>query len=541
MADNISSTSLVDVKEDHAKVDLRDFMLQQDFSSDFAELDQLEADAYAQRTFWDRLMYLEYKMDFKNKAHMTYFLGFFASMAGILSGLDQLLISGANVFMPKALGLTDHEESLVSSLMPLGAVLGSIIISPLNEYVGRRPSLVISCLFYTLGAGLCAGARNVGTMYAGRFTLGIGIGIEGGCVGIYVAECCLPHLRGGLVSLYQMNIALGEVLGYAVAAIFYDVPGNWRFILGSSLVFSTILFIGLFFLPESPRFLIHKEKYGEAYGVWKRLRDISDDNNKLEFMEMRQAAMQEHQERVDNNRKYLWTDFFTKPRARRALVYSNIMIFLGQFTGVNGIMYYMLRLMSNIGFTTKNSVFMSLVGGGALLIGTIPAVLLMDRFGRRLWANTMLPMCFLGLLLVGIGYLINIDTNLPAAEGVYLTGLIIYMGFFGSYACLTWVVPAESFPTYLRSYGMTVSSANLYLCAFIITYNFSRMQKAMSNTGLTLGFFGGIAVVGWIYQMLCMPETKNKTLEEIDDIFEKPTKQIMRENLANMGIKWLKV
>merc|ERR1712130_720253 len=108
-------------------------------------------------------------------------------------------------------------------------------ISPLNEYVGRRPSLVISCLFYTLGAGLCAGARNVGTMYAGRFTLGIGIGIEGGCVGIYVAECCLPHLRGGLVSLYQMNIALGEVLGYAVAAIFYDVPGNWRFILGSSL------------------------------------------------------------------------------------------------------------------------------------------------------------------------------------------------------------------------------------------------------------------------------------------------------------------
>jgi hypothetical protein len=209
------------------------------------------------------------------------------------------------------------------------------------------------------------------------------------------------------------------------------------------------------------------------------------------------------------------------------------MVFLGQFTGVNAVMYYMSVLMSNIGFNDKDSVFMSLVGGGALMLGTIPAVLYMEKFGRRYWANTMLPGFFIGLLLVGIGYKIPLDKHPKAAEGVYLTGLILYMGFFGSYACLTWVIPSEVFPTYLRSYGMTTSDANLFLCSFIVTYNFTRMMESMTRIGLTVGFYGGIAVIGWFYQILFMPETKNKSLEEIDQLFSKPTSEIVRENVKN--------
>jgi hypothetical protein len=114
------------------------------------------------------------------------------------------------------------------------------------------------------------------------------------------------------------------------------------------------------------------------------------------------------------------------------------MILLGQLTGVNAIMYYMSVLMNQIGFNKEQSNYMSLVGGGSLLLGTIPAIFLMETCGRRFWAITMLPGFFIGLVLIGIGYLIPLDTNLMAAEGCYLTGLIIYMGFFGSYACLTW-------------------------------------------------------------------------------------------------------
>lgn len=195
----------------------------------------------------------------------------------------------------------------------------------------------------------------------------------------------------------------------------------------------------------------------------------------------------------------------------------------------------MSTLMGKIGFSDKRSVAMSMVGGAALLIGTIPAILWMDRFGRRTWSMTIVIFA-IGLVLVGVGYLINMKTNLVAAEGVYLTGQILYNMAFGSYAALTWVLPSESFSLSTRSAGMTVASALLYLFAFTVTYNFERMQTVMTYTGLTLGFYGGIAVViGIPYQLLCMPETKNRTLEEIDDIFSRPTIDIIRENIS-----WLK-
>jgi sugar porter (SP) family MFS transporter len=373
-------------------------------------------------------------------------------------------------------------------------------------------------------------------MIAARVILGMGVGLEGGTVPVYVAETAERKVRGNLVSLYQFNIALGEVLGYAVAAMFLRVPGNWRYILGSSLVFSTIMLIGMLFLPESPRFHMHKGRVLDAYRVWKRIRGTHDREARLEFYIMKASVQHEARVVAESavNKRFPWLDFFTVPRARRALIYANIMILLGQLTGVNAIMYYMSVLMNQIGFDAEKANYMSLVGGGSLLVGTIPAVFLMERYGRRFWANTMLPGFFIGLVVIGVSYQIPLETNLQGAEACYLIGLILYMGFFGCYACLTWVVPSEVYPTYLRSYGMTTSDALLFLASFVVTYNFSAMQEAMTRTGLTLGFYGGIAVVGWFYQLLFMPETKDKTLEEIDLLFQKPTSQIVAENVRNL-------
>ncbi|GFF35782.1 putative metabolite transport protein YwtG [Aspergillus udagawae] len=490
-----------------------------------AELQQLEEQLGA-------IKKSRFELTFANPAYFTYVLVAFASMGGLLSGLDQSLISGANLTMPKTLHLSASQASLVNSGMPLGAVGGALILSPCNEYLGRRMAIIVSCILYTIGAGLEAGAINFGMMFAGRFVLGMGVGLEGGTVPVYVAESVPGKIRGNLVSLYQLNIALGEVLGYAVAAMFFGVAGDWRYILGSSLVFSTILLVGMLFMPESPRYLMHKGRTVEAYGVWKRIRGFDAYESKEEFLGMRQAVAAENEEQA-NTKKWAWLDFFTNGRARRAMIYANIMVFLGQFTGVNAVMYYMGVLMTKIGFDDRTSVYMSLVGGGALLIGTIPAVLYMERFGRRYWANVMLPGFFIGLVLVGAGYAVDYNTYPATAEGLYLTGIILYMGFFGSYACLTWVIPAEVFPTYLRSYGMTTADANLFLCSFIVTYNFTAMMNAMTRIGLTLGFYGGIAVLGWFYQVFFMPETKNKTLEEIDELFSKPTSVIVKQNIKS--------
>ena len=185
-----------------------------------------------------------FDLNFKDPKHFTWLLVGFASMGGLLSGLDQSLISGANLYMPIDLGLTTQQNSLVNSGMPLGAIGGALLLAPANEGLGRRMAIIISIVLYTIGAALEAGAQSFGMIVAGRVILGIGVGLEGGTVPVYVAETVERRMRGNLVSLYQFNIALGEVFGYVVAAIFLNVKGNWRYILGSSLVFSTIMFFG---------------------------------------------------------------------------------------------------------------------------------------------------------------------------------------------------------------------------------------------------------------------------------------------------------
>ncbi|MCJ1305789.1 hypothetical protein MMC08_008605 [Hypocenomyce scalaris] len=496
-----------------------------------AEIERLDAEL--QRTS-KRSTWYNYQLSFKNPDYFTWLLVGFASMGGLLSGLDQSLISGANLYMPTSLHLDTQQTSLVNGGMPLGAVGGALLLSPVNEIFGRRMAIIIACILYTIGAALEAGAVSYGMMIPGRVILGLGLGLEGGTVPVYVAESVARKYRGNLVSLYQFMIALGEVFGYVVAAIFVNVSsGNWRYMLGSSLVFSTIMLVGMIFMPESPRYLMHKGHEVEAYGVWKRIRGIATEESRKEFFVMKHTVEEERADTSARKGSFAWLDFFTVGRCRRAIIYANIMVFLGQFTGINAIMYYMSVLMTQVGFNAKQSVFMSLVGGGSLLIGTIPAIFYMERFGRRFWAIAMLPGFFIGLVIIGCSYLIPTTHSTGAAAGVYITGLVIYEIFFGTYSCLTWVIPAEVYPTYLRSYGMTTSDATLFLCSFLVTYFFAQMEAAMSRIGLTLGFYGGIAVVGWVYQILFMPETKNKTLEEIDLLFQMSTMELVKQNVAS--------
>ena len=168
-------------------------------------------------------------INFKDPAHFTWLLVAFASMGGLLSGIDQSLISGANLYMPSSLHLDVSQVSLVASGVPLGAIGGALLLGPTNEAVGRRMAIIISLILYTIGAALEAGAINFGMMVTGRVILGLGVGLEGGTVPVYVAESVARKYRGNLVSLYQFNIALGEVFGYVVAAIFVNVKVNVMF------------------------------------------------------------------------------------------------------------------------------------------------------------------------------------------------------------------------------------------------------------------------------------------------------------------------
>lgn len=283
--------------------------------------------------------FLNPQISFNDPRHFTWLLVGFASMGGMLSGLDQSVISGALLYMPDDLHLSSSQVSLTSSAVPLGAIGGALILGPTNELVGRKMAIIISLILYTIGGSLEAGAINFGMIVAARVILGMGLGLEGGTVPVYVAESVEKKYRGNLVSLYQLMIAFGEVIGYVVAAIFVNVhSGGWRYMLGSSLIFSTIMLIGMFWMPESPRMLMHKGKTLEAFAVWKRIRGLEKEEDRKEFFIMHHALDHEVRgEGVSKRKKFVWLDFFTEPRARRSIVYANIMIALGQLTGINAI------------------------------------------------------------------------------------------------------------------------------------------------------------------------------------------------------------
>eukprot|EP00871_Galdieria_phlegrea_P000993 jgi/Galph1/1895/GphlegSOOS_G575.1 len=450
---------------------------------------------------------------FGNPKYFIWVLASFASMGGILYGIDQSLISGAGPSYrhePRRYGYWFHASGWSVRCFNGMAV---------NELLGRKYTIIVACLLYTVGGILEASAQSFGMMLPGRMILGAGVGLEAGTVPPYIAECSTKRWRGGLVSLYQVMIMLGLLFGYIDAAIFVDISGNWRWMLGSSLLFSTIFLIGMLFLPESPRLLMRKGRKVDSYAVWKKVRGFDVFEEKEEFFYMEVCVLEE---REAEKSRFVWLDFIRIPRCRRAAIY---------FSGINSINYYMGTLMEDTGLSAQNSVYTS-----TGFLSTIPAIYLMDRLGRRPLLLTLIGGVVAGLFIVGFSFR---ATSVHSREGIYIWGVVIYFLFWGS--CLgptPWVVASEIYPTYLRSHGMLLSDVTNFTGNFITTYAFEHMTAAMTNTGTFVGFYGGLTILGWIYLMFFMPETKDKTLEELNAVFERPTIDILQENVMKVKETW---
>ncbi|GJD06414.1 Inositol transporter 1 [Galdieria sulphuraria] len=241
---------------------------------------------------------------------------------------------------------------------------------------------------------------------------------------------------------------------------------------------------------------------------------------------MEKAVLEE--KKLAEARPFYWLDIVQVPRSARAFIVANTLAGIVQLDGINSVVYYIGVLFKELGFSAEKSVYMSLVGGGSLMLGTIPAILLLDKWGRRMVGIVPSIVVFFGCIIIGCSFL---SKNTKTYEGIYIWGLITYELFSGSFQSLPWLTFAEVYPTYLRSFGMTIADAFIYLWAFTVTYNFTGMRNAMTNTGLFVGFYGGISLFGVIFIILFLPELKGKTLEEVDDIFSQPMKEIARQNL----------
>jgi sugar porter (SP) family MFS transporter len=470
----------------------------------------------------------------KNPNVFIWVLAVLASISGFLFGVDQSLISGASIYLPKDLNLNDSELSMVVGFTPLGAIFGALIIMPVNEAIGRKYAIICSALLFTAGAILEAAAQSFGVLLAGRMILGSALGLMSGTVPAYIAENCAIKWRGGLVTLYQCMVAFGVMCGYVTAAIFDGVKGNWRYMLGSSVVYSTILFFGMLLMPESSRWLMQKGRKLDSYLVWKTARGFEALDERKEFFIMERVILYEK-----DMAKGRWVamDLFTRPRCLRALAIAVSYQFLGQqLSGINSIEYYQATLMEATGLSPQDAVYSSLIGGGAMFLSTIPVIFLIDRLGRRTMALTFIPGVCVGLFVTGFSFL---ATSLGTRLGVYLTGMILFTAFWSlGVGAGPWVVASEVYPSYLRSYGVSIAALSDWVGTFVTTYPFEKMSVAMTSTGVFAGFYCGITVLIGVIVLLFMPETKNLSLEAINQVFEMPTSEVMRINMNNLKVTW---
>lgn len=467
----------------------------------------------------------------KSPQAFVWYLAILASAGGFLFGIDQSLISGASLYITDDIALTTSELSMVVGFTPLGAMLGALCLMPINDTFGRKGAIIISTVIFTVGAIMEAAAMGYAVLLTGRIILGVALGLLSGTIPAYISENCPVKWRGGLVSLYQVMVGFGVMCGYVVAAIFNSVKGNWRYILGSSIVFSTILFCGMITLPESTRWLMKRGRKRDAYQVWKYVRGF-DQDERLEFYVMEQVVLYE-KERTKG--RWVFLDLFFRPRCLRAVTTAVVLALIcQQMSGINSIEYYQASLVEQAGLTAQDAVYSSLVGGGAMFFSTLPAIILMDRWGRRTLILSTIPGAVIGLFITGFSFLGN---TLGVRLGLYFWGMVTYTCFWApGLGAGPWAFASEIYPTYLRSYGMSLAALCNWTGTFITTYPFAKMAAAMTKTGVFAGLYAGLLIVGAIYLMLFMPETKGLTLEEINTVFERPMSETMHINIRNLKV-----
>lgn len=363
-------------------------------------------------------------------------------------------------------------------------------------------------------------------MFIARFALGFGIGPKSATVPIYAAECTPPGIRGALVMQWQMWTAFGIMLGYVADLAFYYVPDrsgitglNWRLMMASAMLPAIVVCIFVFMCPESPRWYIQKGRHHAGYKTMCRLRynkvqaarDLFYMNKLLES----EKGMSFGQNKIK--------EMITVPRNRHAMLASEIVMFMQQFCGVNVIAYYSSAIFEQSGFHPINALAASLGFGIINFVFALPAVYTIDTFGRRNLLLTTFPLMALSLLFTGFCFWIPQTSTARVALvalGIYIFGVVYSPGE----GPVPFTYSAEAYPLYVRTYGMSLATATTWFFNGVLSITWPSLLNAFQPQG-AFGWYAAWNVIGWVAILLFVPETKEKTLEELDAVFEVSTAQ----------------
>ncbi|KAF8160959.1 hypothetical protein B0H34DRAFT_781615 [Crassisporium funariophilum] len=455
------------------------------------------------------------------------------SVAAAVQGWDQTGSNGANLSFPKEFNIDpsagDPNASrnqwivgLINSAPYISScLLGCWLTDPLNNFFGRRGTIFITGIFCTLsviGSGL---AQTWPQLFICRLLLGIGMGAKASTVPVYAAENTPASIRGGLVMSWQMWTAFGIFLGFCANLALYQVGTiAWRLQLGSAFLPAIPLVVGIFFCPESPRWLMKKGQYRNAYNSFKRLRN-SELQAARDLYYIHRQLMEE--KAVIGGTSYVsrFTELFTVPRVRRATLASFVVMIAQQMCGINIIAFYSSTIFVEAGYSTRSALLASFGFGLVNWVFAFPAVWTIDTFGRRNLLLFTFPNMAWTLLAAGFCFLI------PAANHARIPLVAFFIFVFAAFYSpgegpVPFTYSAEVFPLTHREMGMSWAVATCLFWASVLSLTFPRLLAALSPTG-AFGFYAGLNMVAFVMIFFLMPETKQRTLEELDFVFAVPT------------------
>ncbi|WP_018661922.1 sugar porter family MFS transporter [Heyndrickxia acidiproducens] len=451
-------------------------------------------------------------MKFKVNNGLIYFFG---ALGGLLFGYDTGVISGAILFIKNDLHLTSWTEGIVVSSILFGCMIGAAISGALSDRLGRRKVVLIAATVFCIGALGTALAPNTMFLILFRIVLGIAVGSASTLVPMYLSEMAPTAIRGALSSLNQLMIMTGILLAYIVNYIFSSIEG-WRWMLGIALIPGLLMLIGMFFLPESPRWLLKQKKEEEARSILNYMR--KGKGVEEEINEIKLANKLEENQGGWSEVKQLWV--------RPALVAGIGLAVFQQIIGCNTVLYYAPTTFTNVGLGASAAILGTVGIGIVNVIITAVAVLIIDKIGRKPLllignAGMSIALFVLGIVNVSLG-------QTTAASWTTVICLAIYIAFFSlSWGPVVWVMLSEIFPLRIRGIGMGIGSVTNWLANLVVSLTFPKLieQFGISTMFISYGIMG---VFAYIFVNKKIPETKGKSLEQIE--------MELRDNAISKGI-----
>lgn len=445
------------------------------------------------------------------------FLAVVAAIGGILFGYDTAVISGTTDIVRNQFSLSASGEGWYVGCALVGSIIGVLCAGNLSDYLGRKITMIISAFLFSVSAIGCAVCGSFASLVIYRIIGGVGIGIVSIVSPIYISEISPAKIRGTLVSLYQLAVTAGFLLAYMAnwlidAGIDPEVAGGslwarmfnseaWRGMLGSETLPALLFLFVVFFIPESPKWLLIKGRIPKAKSVLSRI--LSSDEEIRKEIEVTRASMGEDKGR--------WSDLL-KPGILTAVLAGCAIAILGQFMGVNAVLYYGPKIFSEAGF--DNPMFSTVLVGAVNFATTILAVFIIDRVGRKqliYWGVSGMIIC-----LLAIGLYFCAGSALGLGNGFMLSFFLAYVFCCAiSISAIVFVLLSEMYPNAIRGRAMSLAGLMLWVGTYLIG-QLTPVLLEWSQAG-TFFIFAMMCVPYMLIMWKVIPETTGKTLEEIED------------------------